>query len=546
MDRPLLLLILLVACAAGLAPLSAAAQQRAEAAKSASRLALVIGNAAYPDTGALSHPTRDARALADELRRSGFAVDLKENLGKEEMRRAIEDFQAKIKAGSAALFFFGGFAIQVARQNYLIPINARIWSERDVRQEGISIDQILTDMQRHGAKVKVVILDASRRNPFERRFRTAPGGLAAIDVPDDSLVMFAAAPGRVHDETEGGNSLLVTELIKEMSSPTRQPAEDVFNHTRVGVSRTTRGEQVPWVSSSLVDDFDFGRVTAPAASRPTPEPATPPPAAEVAKPAPPPAPAPTPAPSLAATAPSAVAPEPGEVFRDCQDCGEMVVVPAGEFNMGGDTPYEKPEHRVTIATAFAIGRREVTFDEFDLCVSARACRQPPDDHGWGRGTQPVIEVSWDDAKAFVGWLARRTGRKYRLPSEAEWEYAARGGTMTAFWWGREVSSGHANCEDCGGTPPRQTLPVGSFRPNGFGVFDTAGNAAEWVEDCWNDTYRNAPRDGSAWTTGQCRQRVLRGGSFASRSNVIRSGARFRYDQDVRYYANGFRVARDLK
>jgi len=158
-------------------------------------------------------------------------------------------------------------------------------------------------------------------------------------------------------------------------------------------------------------------------------------------------------------APSA-APEPGEVLRDCKECGEMVVIPAGEFDMGGDTPYEKPDHRVTIAAAFAIGRREVTFDEFDLCVAAGACRQRPEDHGWGRGTQPVIDVSWDDAKAFAGWLARRTGRKYRLPSEAEWEYAARGGT--------------------------------------------------------------------------------------SRANAIRPGARFRYDQDVRYYANGFRVARDLK
>ncbi|MGA2126060.1 MAG: SUMF1/EgtB/PvdO family nonheme iron enzyme [Xanthobacteraceae bacterium] len=246
------------------------------------------------------------------------------------------------------------------------------------------------------------------------------------------------------------------------------------------------------------------------------------------------------------TPPAAAEPEPGEVMRDCKECGELVVVPPGEFDMGGDTPYEKPEHHVTIAAAFAIGRREITFDEFDLCVTAGACRQRPDDHGWGRGTQPVIDVSWDDAEAFVGWLAQRTGRKYRLPSEAEWEYAARGGTRTPFWWGREVGSGHANCEDCGGTPARQTVPAGSFRPNGFGLFDTAGNAAEWVEDCWNDNYRNAPRDGSAWTAGQCRQRVLRGGSFASRANVIRSGARFRYDQDVRYYANGFRVARGLK
>ncbi len=240
-------------------------------------------------------------------------------------------------------------------------------------------------------------------------------------------------------------------------------------------------------------------------------------------------------------------PEPGEIFRDCPDCSEMVVVPAGEFKMGsGDTAYEKPEHRVVIANPFAIGRREITFEEWDLCVASGGCKYRPDDHGWGRGSRPVIDVSWDDAKAFVNWLSQKTQKGYRLPSEAEWEYAARAGTNSQFWWGRAPVNGNANCEDCSSTPPRRTLPAGSFRPNGFGLFDVAGNVAEWVEDCWNESYRGAPTDGSAWTTGQCRQRGLRGGSFASKANVIRSAARFRYDQDVRYYANGFRVARDLR
>jgi formylglycine-generating enzyme required for sulfatase activity len=245
-------------------------------------------------------------------------------------------------------------------------------------------------------------------------------------------------------------------------------------------------------------------------------------------------------------APSA-APEPGEIFRDCPSCAEMVVVPAGEFRMGSaDTVYEKPEHRVSIPNPFAIGRREVTFDEWDACVAAGACKYRPDDHGWGRGNRPVIDVSWDDAQLFLNWLSQQTGKRYRLPSEAEWEYSARAGTTTTFWWGRAADKGHANCEDCNAAPSRQTLPAGSYRPNGFGLFDVAGNAAEWVEDCWNDTYRNAPSNGSAWNTGTCRQRVLRGGSFAGKANLIRSAARFRYDQDVRYYANGFRVVRELK
>lgn len=252
------------------------------------------------------------------------------------------------------------------------------------------------------------------------------------------------------------------------------------------------------------------------------------------------------APNSTFDAPPSAIPEPGEIFRDCAECPEMVVVPAGEFKMGsGATPYEKPEHRVAIADPFAIGRREITFDEWDLCFALGGCKYRPNDR-WGRGSRPVIDVSWDDAKAFVTWLSQKTGRRYRLPSEAEWEYAARAGTNSTFWWGRAASNGPANCEDCSSTPARQTLPAGSFRPNGFGLFDVAGNAAEWVEDCWNESYRGAPTDGSAWTMGQCRQRGLRGGSFASKAGFIRSAARFRYDQDVRYYANGFRVARDLR
>jgi formylglycine-generating enzyme required for sulfatase activity len=366
--------------------------------------------------------------------------------------------------------------------------------------------------------------------------------------------MFSTAPGRVHEDADGPNSPLITELIKELGSPTQQSAETVFNSTRIGVSRATKAEQVPWVSSSLVEDFQFGRGAAMPVAAPPPSPPPPvspqvqaqpgPPTPAPQKPAPPP---PKPGPPVLASTTPAAEPEAGELVRDCPDCPELVVLPAGDFEMGANvTPFEKPEHRVTIPKPFAIGRREVTFDEWDACAATGACKHRPDDHGWGRGNRPVIDVSWDDAKLYVAWLSQLTGRKYRLPSEAEWEYAARGGTKSTFWWGGDTGNGNANCEDCGGPPRRQTVPTGSFRPNGFGLYDTAGNVAEWVEDCWNDNYRNAPRDGSAWATGQCRQRVLRGGSFGSRANVIRSAARFRYDQDVRYYANGFRVVRDLK
>jgi formylglycine-generating enzyme required for sulfatase activity len=255
----------------------------------------------------------------------------------------------------------------------------------------------------------------------------------------------------------------------------------------------------------------------------------------------------TPTPAATPTASTSPARNPGEAFRDCPDCAEMVVVPPGEFDMGSaETSFEKPVHRVTIAKAFAIARREVTFAEWDLCFAEGGCKYKPDDYGWGRGDRPVIDVSWDDVKTFVGWLSQKTGKEYRLPTEAEWEYAARAGTASAYWWGRDVGSDHADCEGCSANPARRTLPTGSFRPNAFGLFDTAGNAAEWVQDCWNDSYRGAPRDGSAWTNGDCRLRVLRGGSFGSKADAVRSASRFRYDADVRYYANGFRVARDVQ
>jgi formylglycine-generating enzyme required for sulfatase activity len=247
-------------------------------------------------------------------------------------------------------------------------------------------------------------------------------------------------------------------------------------------------------------------------------------------------------------APQAVeAHKPGEVFRDCPDCEELVVVPSGDFVMGSnDNPAEAPPHHVVIAQPFAVGRREVTFAEWDLCVAADVCKYTPSDHGWGRGERPVIDVSWEDTKPFITWLSQKSGQTYRLLTEAEWEYASRAGTVSSYWWGKDVGAAKAKCLECGGDPAKQTVPTGSFRPNGFGLFDTSGNAAEWVQDCWNASYRGAPQDGSAWNTGDCGLHVLRGGSFANKANAVRSASRFRYDFDVRYYANGFRVARDLK
>jgi formylglycine-generating enzyme required for sulfatase activity len=530
------LLWLCVTAASALLILCAGAQPRG------ARIALVIGNAAYTDAGtALPTPIGDARSLAEELRRNNFDVDIRENIGQEDMRRAIDGFLGKIRNDVVALFYFSGYGIQAGRETYLFPVNTQVWSEADVRRYGLSVDVLLTEMNRKGAKTKIVIIDAARQNPFESRFRNSPAGLAAVAAPEGTLAMYSAAPGKVTHDRSGTNSVFMSELIKELRVPS-STLEEAFNRTRLGVSRASSNEQVPWVVSSLVDEVYLGG-SRPVATGPSSVPAPVPAPVSPVESTKPPARSVTTAPPGGALRSDA---KPGDSFRDCEGCGEMVIIPAGAFDMGSSTEYENPVHRVSFAKPFAIGRYEVTFDEWDRCVQDKGCKAQPDDRGWGRGDHPVINISWDDAKAFTVWLSRKTGQSYRLPSEAEWEYAARAGTTTAYWWGRDVGSREANCRECNTGSGQQTSPVGSYKPNAFGLSDTAGNVAEWVEDCWNDNYRGAPNDGSAWTRGQCRLRGLRGGAYDSQAKFVRSTARFRYDSNVRYPANGFRVVRELQ
>jgi tetratricopeptide (TPR) repeat protein len=232
------------------------------------RVALLIGNADYPDADApLKQSIRDARAVADELRRNGFDTDVAENLSKEAMQRAIDRFYGKIKPGTAAVLFFSGYGIQTGRQTYMIPVNAQIWTEGEVRRDGVGIDTVLAELNARGASVKLAILNASRRNPFERRFRGVSMGLAPVTAPRGTLVISAAAPGSVVNEGDGDNSLFVRELLKEMRS-LGLTAEEIFNRTRIGVSRVSKGEQVPWISSSLAEDFYFGKGAQTADTRP--------------------------------------------------------------------------------------------------------------------------------------------------------------------------------------------------------------------------------------------------------------------------------------
>ena len=264
---------------------------------------------------------------------------------------------------------------------------------------------------------------------------------------------------------------------------------------------------------------------------------------------------------------TAASPFAGPGDRDCAECPEMVVVPAGEFRMGspesepGRDAHESPMRTVTFAAPFAIGRYEVTFDEWEACVAAKGCAGVTEDDGWGRGRRPVIYVNFEMATGYARWLSATTGQRYRLPSEAEWEYAARAGSTTPWFWGDDPRQaceyGNVGDDSVRGEHPdwplhdcsdgfAKTAPVGSFEPNRFGLHDTAGNVWEWVEDCYNPSYAGAPADGRAWLAGDCIRRIDRGGGWYNKPSAVRSALRYAGDDPARRNNTlGFRVVRTL-
>jgi formylglycine-generating enzyme required for sulfatase activity len=238
-----------------------------------------------------------------------------------------------------------------------------------------------------------------------------------------------------------------------------------------------------------------------------------------------------------------IKPGSGVAFKDCPECPEMVVVPEGSFDMGspGSKPgNEGPQHQIRIGKPFAVGRFAVTFAEWDACVAGGGCGgYKPSDMDWGRADRPVINVNWNDAKSYLNWLTEKSGATYRLLSEAEREYVTRAGTSTEYWWGNTISKDKAIYLE------PKTVPVKSFDPNPWGLYQVHGNVYDWVEDCWHGSYDGAPGEGSAWTTGECKSRVLRGGSYFFSAYLLRAAGRSDYSPDFRYHNFGFRVARTI-
>ena len=530
-------------------------------------VALVIGNGSYPQSPVDSVPG-DARAFADVLRDGGFDVVFAENAKRTEIEAAISAFTRKLGWGVTAVVYYGGHAVQYQDRNFLLAIDSKIANEADVRTEGIDIDLILDPLIVSRPAGCVVILDAARKNPWQQIVSARARGLSSQPPIQGVTVIYPVVPGEVVAERSA--NLFVTELIKS-AKVQGLSFKEVFRRVRTSVAQATRDQQIPWESSpspeNLVISLTRKLVATPAAPARAADPVElgfwdtikgsdsaadfkayldsypdGPFAATararlqqietkvVSKPA-----VPEPAPAA-----------PQSAIRDCPQCPEMVLIPAGVFQMGSSEmfDFEAPVHQVSIRKPFYIGRREVTYEEWDACIAEAGCKQRPDDRGLGRARRPATDLDWDDAKGYVAWLSQKTGHTYRLPTEGEWEYVARAGSTTTYPWGRTVDKDKANCIGCTSDPVKKAIDTGSFQPNAFGVYDMTGNAAEWVEDCWNDTYRGAPTDGSAWTKPQCRERVLRGGSFNNDPRYLRSAARFKYDHDVRFYTNGFRVVRE--
>jgi formylglycine-generating enzyme required for sulfatase activity len=264
-----------------------------------------------------------------------------------------------------------------------------------------------------------------------------------------------------------------------------------------------------------------------------------------------PAAAPTPGPAPATTpaqAPVKTTSAASGENKDCATCPVMIALPAGSFTMGSnsDDPSEKPPHHVTIAAPFAIGKYEVTVEQWNACADASACPRLSAESNSVKNA-PARDLSWDDAQLYVNWLAKTTGKPYRLPTEAEWEYADRAGTTSKYWWGEQMRKGQANCKDCG-DPWHKEGPesVGTFAANPYGLHDMNGSVWEWVSDCWHNSYQGAPNDGRAWDAPGCNMRVIRGGSWREGGDYMLTSTRFKYSQSVRQSQDGFRVAKDLK
>ncbi|MFA6346557.1 MAG: SUMF1/EgtB/PvdO family nonheme iron enzyme, partial [Syntrophales bacterium] len=524
----LLLLSVPASPATAQTPFSAQATERRsvdvkarEAAVAEHRIALVIGNSAYR-MGALRNPVNDARAVAATLRDLGFSVEERTDLSYQEMGRAIVRFGQSIRRDSVALFYYAGHGLQVQGSNYLVPVDAQIHDEGEVQFATVNAGLVLAKMEEAKNPVNIVILDACRDNPYARSWKRSSGGrgLAKMDAPVGSIIAYAAGPGETADDGKGKNGLYTESLVRQMKAPGLK-IEDVFKRVRSEVRQRSDGRQVPAETTQLEGDFYFTRGTVEAAPAP-------PPLAMARPPEPPPVPA---------------APRAGEILRDPVTGMEMVYVPGGCYRMGdtfGDgNSSEKPVHEVCVSD-FYIGKYEVTQGQWRQIMGYN-----PSHFSSCGDNCPVENVSWNDAQNFADKLNNRTGKQYRLPTEAEWEYAAQSGGKSEKWAGTSSESSlrdyawyDANSED-------KTHPVGQKKPNVLGLHDMSGNVWEWCSDGWEmDYYKNSPRDNPKGPADGS-HRFFRGGSWSHRAADARASFRYFVRPETRNVNLGFRLVLPL-
>ena len=569
---------LAVACAA--AVLTPSAQ--------AARLALVIGNAAYPDSP-LKNPVNDAQDMASKLTSLGFQVEKVENLRKSQIGRTLSGFASRIRPGDEVVVFYAGHGLQVKGVNYLPAVDADIQTEDDVPLNSLSVNALMDRLEEAKAGVKLVFLDACRNNPYARAFRSASRGLARVEgAPSGTLILFATRPGSVAADGTGRNGLYTSQLLRFMGTPGLN-VESMHKKVAAEVETASRGAQEPWTEGSLKGDFYFNSVViqppappvdaeqqaweaaqrlntlrayeaylsqypqgkfAPAARvmvaglSPAP---TPTPTSVPVPPAPRPAPMPTPTP-----APAPAVPVQGQMVQECVSgvCFEMVGIPTGTFQMGSpDTEKDRdsdegPVHTVNVK-GFWMGKTEVTQGLWKAVMGSN-----PSHFSSCGDTCPVEKVSWDDAQEFIKKLNGLTGKKYRLPSEAEWEYAARAGTRTEFSTGRKIEPTQANFDgnytyngSSKGDYKKNTVAVCSYSANPWGLCDMHGNVREWIQDVYVNSYNGAPNDGSAREVNSVVARVLRDGSWYYFPQNLRSANRDWVAPDNRYNFLGLRLAR---
>jgi formylglycine-generating enzyme required for sulfatase activity len=539
------------------------------------RIALVIGNSNYGgDLGRLPNPVNDAELMSSTLRKLGFQVIKVTDADQRQMKRAIADFGTKLaNAGSQAvgLFYYAGHGLQIDGENYIIPVHADIEKAADVDIEAVAASGVLKQMQLAENAVNIVILDACRNNPLSRGMRSATQGLARMDAPTGSILAYSTAPGETAADGNGKDSPYTVALAQAMLKP-GIAIEETFRDARVEVLQQTDKQQVPWESSSLTGAFFFNpgeklaSIAAPAAPSVPSTPTAPP------------------QPSALPTSHGNTPVSPGKVSKDCGNCPEMVSLPSGEFRMGspanesGHTASEGPQIDVTVS-AFEIGKYPVTRGEFNAFVKASGYAPAGKcwtDTGGGKfdfssdatwknpgfsqtDRDPVVCVSWQDADAYAHWLSKQSGKSYRLRSESEWEYAARAGTQTARSWSdsdrdfcsygniadRAAKRKYANwtivnCDD----GYAFTSPVGSFKPNGFGLTDMLGNAKQWTADCGGGDLSKTPTDGSPVGDSGCSDHAVRGSGWDGLPNTSRAAYREHSPADYAAFNYGFRVARD--